>query len=215
MGDRVWGTGNDSFNLTTPYLNPIPHTPDPIPHTPTPRQPFPMQSRGFTLIELLIVMAIIAILVTISFIPYMRSFEASRDSQRKHMLSQAQEALDFYFIRNRSYPSTNGEWRGSCAGFGGYDITGVNGYIPDIAPTFLSHLPTDPFAIPRPRLDPACNSSEVACFIYRSDGTNYKLVSNCGIETKAPESGKPFYDPIRPGYGLMVCSKDVTACQTW
>ena len=174
-----------------------------------------MRRRGFTLIELLIVIALIAILAALAYVSFARALQNSRDSKRKNDLHELQTAIEVYYTDHGSYPDTGGAWRGACAGFGNYDRDGSNGYVPDVAPKYLKELPVDPRPAAHPNLDASCTSPDVSCFLYRSDGEDYKLISNCGIETSPPQEGKVLYDPVRPGYSIKFCSKSVTACDTW
>lgn len=78
--------------------------------------------RGFTLIELLVVIAIIGLLSTIvvtSLVPVRRK---ARDAKRVSDVKSLELALEVYFDSNRIYPSA----------------------LSDLAPTYLSAVPTDP-----------------------------------------------------------------------
>ena len=59
---------------------------------------------GFTLIELLIVVAIIAILISIGLASYSRVQKSSRDSQRKSDLKNIAGALEQYYSDENEYP---------------------------------------------------------------------------------------------------------------
>ena len=63
-------------------------------------------TRGFTLIELIVVMAILAMLVTLALPRYMQSMDRSRDAVLKHDLSVMRDALDKYFGDQGKYPET-------------------------------------------------------------------------------------------------------------
>lgn len=62
---------------------------------------------GFTVIELLLVMAIIAILSTISFSSYMATIVKGRDVSRKSDLSQIRKALENFNQQFGSYPKAD------------------------------------------------------------------------------------------------------------
>lgn len=62
-------------------------------------------SAGFTLVELTVVIAVIAILATISIIMYSQVQKQSRDSQRDANSVVLQGELEKYFERNGEYPS--------------------------------------------------------------------------------------------------------------
>lgn len=175
---------------------------------------------GFTLIEMLVVIAVIGFLSSVVIASVSIARVKSRDVKRKSDLSQMQKALELYYNSNNAYPCTGTgtapnncssgvAWHaatGSCGGTYGY--TGSSGYIPDIAPTFLSVLPADP------------KPSTTACsgYNYRSDGTNYKIISNSVGGLGGPEnisgSSDPFYDPARTNTAWMITNNN-TATAAW
>jgi len=62
---------------------------------------------GFTLVEMLVVIAIIAILASI-FLVGLRGFrEGAYDSRRASDLRNAQNYLELYYNRNRTYPNVS------------------------------------------------------------------------------------------------------------
>ena len=61
---------------------------------------------GFTLIELIIVMAIVALLVTIAAPRYMRSLEKSKEAVLKEDLWVMRDALDKYYGDLGKYPGS-------------------------------------------------------------------------------------------------------------
>lgn len=64
------------------------------------------RSRGFSLFELLIVIAIIAILISVSVVSYSTVQKKSRDSRRKSDMKAVQHALEQYYADNTSsYPN--------------------------------------------------------------------------------------------------------------
>lgn len=64
------------------------------------------RAEGFTLIELIVVMAIIALLVTIAAPRYMRSLEKSREAVLKEDLWVMRDALDKYYGDLGKYPGS-------------------------------------------------------------------------------------------------------------
>lgn len=169
-----------------------------------------MKSRGFTLIELLVVIAIIGLLATLSVIGFENARAKSRDTKRKQDLRAMQKALELYYNDNGVYPITdlpNPTWRGACAVYGSYPTSGPTGYIPDLAPRYIGVLPLDPRPITNPNL----------CYLYRSDGQQYKILAHGTTETQVPPSD-PFYDIPRSGsqytYGLCYPPAS-TACTNW
>ncbi|HEX3099743.1 MAG TPA: type II secretion system protein [Patescibacteria group bacterium] len=172
---------------------------------------------GFTLIELLVSIAIIGLLASLVIVGLNQTRVKARDAKRKGDLVSMQKALEIYYNTNSGYPctGTGGSctvgvvWQAATGGCGGsYGYTGATGYIPNLAPTFVGVLPADP----KPDTG-ACTG-----YVYKSDGTSFKLLSNSagglgGPET-FPSSGQIFYDPVRPTTGWMVCAGP-TACTTW
>ncbi|MDE2031107.1 MAG: prepilin-type N-terminal cleavage/methylation domain-containing protein [Patescibacteria group bacterium] len=148
-------------------------------------------NEGFTLIELLVVIAIISILSSIILASISSARARSRDAVRKQEMKQIQSALEMYYIDHNAYPSSLGAWRGA-ASYGGWG-TGANGYIPGLVPKYISVLPLDP-------------ANTLDGFLYQSNGTNYKLLSNLSPESY-PSAGESFYDLIRPTSAWMVTNK--------
>lgn len=68
------------------------------------------KNRGFTLVELLIVIAILAILVTMVIVAINpRSvIEGTKDTKSRSEMNQIKIALQTYFNENNSYPATAG-----------------------------------------------------------------------------------------------------------
>jgi prepilin-type N-terminal cleavage/methylation domain-containing protein len=62
--------------------------------------------RGFTMIDLLAVIAIIGILSSVVLASLLTSRQKSRDAKRIFDLGQVQLALELYFDRTQSYPSS-------------------------------------------------------------------------------------------------------------
>ena len=164
---------------------------------------------GFTLIELLVVISIIGILAGLTLSSYSGAQKQARDTQRKADLTQLKTALEAYYSARNAYPSTGGAWRGACGDSGGnHDTSGPNGYIPNLAPTFVEELPKDPRS--GQFYNPTCGGGWAACYLYRSiDGTDYKLLAHCGPETGYPPNS-PFFDPSRPTWAWQVHSSDVS-----
>lgn len=145
--------------------------------------------RGFTLIELLVVIAIIGILSSVVLASLNTARAKSRDTQRISNMEQVRVALEFYFDENNTYPSTSGSWWGNCSSYGSHGTSGSNGWVPNIAPTYIPILPLDP----RP-------SGANGCHLYRSNGTDYKLLIHQTVESiPCPPiaSTHAMYDPPR------------------
>jgi prepilin-type N-terminal cleavage/methylation domain-containing protein len=140
--------------------------------------------KGFTLIELLVVIAIIGILSTIVLFSINTARARARDSARISNVKQVQNALEMYYSENGSYPiSAGGNWAGSGADYGTLGITGVNGYIPNLAPTYIAELPVDP------------KQTASKGYIYKSDGFDYFFMAHGTAEGNVPTS---FQRPSAP-----------------
>ena len=62
--------------------------------------------RGFTLVELLVVMAIIAMLLTIAAPRYLRSLQRSREAVLRQDLTTLRESIDRFYGDTGKYPET-------------------------------------------------------------------------------------------------------------
>lgn len=144
--------------------------------------------QGFTLIELLVVISIISLLSSIVLTSVNSARGKARDARRRTDLKQLQTALEFYFDTNGSYPNTTG-WYGG----GGYhnqtfiQSSGPNGWIPNLAPTYIPVLPTDPKYL-----------GTDTGYYYNSNGTDYKLLNFQTVESVCPVPiSDSMYDPAR------------------
>lgn len=145
---------------------------------------------GFTLIELLVVISIISLLSSIVLTSLSGVQAKARDVRRRSDLNQVKLALDLYFDSNNTYPSTGGSYWGNCSDFGSHPTSGANGWVPNLAPTLMPVLPLDPRPI-----------STWGCYLYESDGINYKLIAHTTMETGCPPMpvNDSMYDPLRSG----------------
>ena len=166
---------------------------------------------GFTLIQLLVVIAIIGLLASVVLVSLNSARQKARNAKRVADLSQMQKALELYFDTYNSYPVTSG-WRSQCNAWGGYagnlviyDTTAGRG----IVPQFMSAMPADP------AMKSATNN---ACYLYMSDGVNYKILDH---DISPAEGGSFNYqsypnliDPARDSGGNS-CSVDGTGIWSW
>jgi len=174
----------------------------------------PHRESGFTLIELLVVVAIVGLLATVALISLTDVQKKSRDARRRADLRSIQKALDLYFQENGAFPSTGGGWRGTCAGYGSWGISGPNGWVPDLAPTFIGKLPVDPRSSQDNTGHAGSCTAVQACYLYRSTGTDYALLAHCTPEGPMPAAGEPFYDVTRSTYSFKLCNPFGAGC-TW
>jgi type II secretion system protein G len=161
---------------------------------------------GFTLIELLVVISIIGLLAAVALVSLNQARVKARDAKRKGDLTQLQKALELYAANNSgAYPSTGGSWWGVSANGGNRTTSGANAYILGLTPTYLTLLPTDPRGI----------TTDWSGYLYRSDGSNYKLLLHETGPESFPTANQAFYDPVRPTWAWLVCSVGSLACTTW
>lgn len=152
------------------------------------------KNSGFTLIELLVVISIIGFLATASVVVLNSARMKARDAKRRSDLKQVSTALEVYYDTNNSYPSTSSTWWGNCPTYGSHGISGANGWVPNLAPAYIPALP----------LDPKYNGAG-GCYLYRSDGINYKLLAYTTTESVCPV---PVSDPMYDG---RVCTFQISS----
>jgi len=134
-------------------------------------------NHGFTLIELLVVVAIIGLLSSVVLASLNTARAKGRDAKRLSDMEQIRTALAMYYNDyNGKYPTTGGAWYGNCSFFGSYGVSGPGGYIPNLAPTYISVLPLDP----KPTAD--------TCYLYRSNGVDYDFLIYGTVEGTVPTS---------------------------
>lgn len=126
----------------------------------------PISSFGFTLIELMVAISIVAIVATIGAIVYSQAQNSGKITKRRQDLIAINQALELYRNSTGKYPISTGF---DCVA----SLSGVN----SLAPTYMPIVPTDPAGISK--TDPA------ACYLYKSDGTEYKVRTNPQLYTNA------------------------------
>lgn len=149
------------------------------------------RQKGFTLIELLVVIAIIGFLAVIVMVALNSARTKARDTKRRGDLKQVAKALEMYYDAQPTggYPSTAAGWWGNCSGYGSHGVSGANGWVPNLAPTYISALPLDPKPI-----------GSDYCYLYKSNGTDYKLLAHQTTESVCPvPASDPMYDAARAG----------------
>lgn len=151
---------------------------------------------GFTLMELLVVIAIIGILGTVILAALGEARAKARDSRRLADLREVEKAIELYYHDNGQYPSTSSGWWGTCPSYGSHTTSGVNGWVPDLAPTHIPVLPTDP--------KPVGNNG---CYLYRSNGTDYMLIAYLTVETHPTVATNPEPRPLQDG-SAATCGSD-------
>lgn len=147
--------------------------------------------KGFTLIELLVVISILALLSAVGVTIYQGAVKKGRITKRIEDLRAIKTALEIYNARNNSYPPTPGNgWRSECNAWGPYAPDQV---IPNFIPTYMQALPSDP------SMNKAGNTS---CYIYRSDGIDYKLIDEnvSEISLADMQAQRSLWDLVHPSH---------------
>lgn len=160
--------------------------------------------RGFTLIELLVVIAIIGMLASIVMASLNTARAKSRDARRLGDLHNMALALELYYSTNNAYPiSQSSTWASQCAAWGSLS---ANNVIPGLIPTYMSAMPSDP------SMNTAANT---CCYIYNSNGTDYKLLIAHSCGGVATYTSQPsVLDPTRDG-GSNGCTIDTSGAGAW
>lgn len=143
------------------------------------------KKRGFTLIELLVVIAIIGLLASVVMVALTSSRAKARDASRVSNLRSLQTALELYAgDHSGKYPIAS-TWQSQCAGWGSYAPADV---IPGLVPSYIPVMPSDPGMI--------ANSNK-NCYLYQSNGTDYKLLDYVHTSDVDTGSQLPLIDPLR------------------
>jgi prepilin-type N-terminal cleavage/methylation domain-containing protein len=150
--------------------------------------------RGFTLMELLITVALIALLSSVVLSSLATARAKARDTQRLQNLESLRVALESYRTTHGVYPIAGSvsdpQFSGHCSGWDIVgDYSGADGWIPNLAPTYIPALPADP----RPG-----GQGTAQCYGYLSDGREYLIVAYGTVETYSV-SGNPAPWPAFPG----------------
>ncbi len=169
--------------------------------------------------EILVVIAIIGFLAVTILTALNGTRAKARDSQRKQTIQNLGKALEDYFTANNSYPCSGTIVAGSCTSpvwravlnpnacpviTPNVSTSGASGYIPNFTTSYGGVLPTDP--------KPATVANNCSGYSYKSDGTNYKLVSSNGtlatLGSGGPEAtvsaNDQVYDRCRAGTAMAV-----------
>ena len=148
------------------------------------------RNKGFTLIELLVVVSIIGLLSSVVLASLNSARAKARDAHRRVELRQVATALELYYDSNGSYPITT-TWYGPFSMHNNTYVqsSGPLGWIPNLAPTYISQLPSDPKPL-------GVDTS----YYYYSNGTDYKLLNFQTVEKCPVSASDSMYDPARnPG----------------
>ncbi len=118
-------------------------------------------SKGFTIVELLITIIIIGILATLVTVNYNNAQTKTKATDEMSDLKTLNRAIQAYFAENSVYPTTGGAWWG-------WGQVQDEYFIPGLAPKYIPKTPQQKDT----------SSGSETTYLYRSDGTNYKLISH-------------------------------------
>lgn len=91
--------------------------------------------RGFTIIELAVIVAIIAVLVGIVTVLFVRSQEEARDRKREADISAIMTALENYYTRNGEYPMDTALYNWSQSGGPLFNVFGTTANTVTLGPS--------------------------------------------------------------------------------
>lgn len=162
---------------------------------------FSRTKRGFTLVEIIIVIAIIGLLTSVILFSVSKARQNTRDKVRKTDLAQAQLAIELYREAHGSYPSEclpdTTAWAGPGPHSASWGRQCDSDYIMGLTPVFTSVLPRDPKS----------ENEDNNGYLYRSNGTDYKLLIHRTVEKGIILKGEPFAR-CPASCGNSYCSQD-------
>jgi type II secretory pathway pseudopilin PulG len=150
---------------------------------------------GFTLLASVMTVIGLCLLAGVVMTPlHEDGQESSRDARRAADLKNVQAALECFKRVTGTYPDTGDNWFGDMSDNGSYGYD-AGGYIPGLVPNYLPALPKDP---------DSQYPTAAAGYMYRSNGTDYKMVLHSTPETFP--SGNPFHDSRRQDSSWQISS---------
>ncbi len=142
---------------------------------------FRITKGAFTLIELLVVISIISLLSSVVLASLRSARSRAQDSKKIQELIQLRTALELYRSVNNTYPIPPGIVGTNCALSSPY-ISGAyvstTDWIPGFVTKYYSKLPG---STPLPYVGGSKGRGN-QCYIYYSNGTDYKLTLMGGLE---------------------------------
>ena len=152
--------------------------------------------RGFTLIELLVVIAIIGLLSSVVLASLNKARAKGRDSKKLQDLGQLRNALELFYAQNKAYPITDlvDPIRVSLGNCTFSSIITNSAYTP--TPDWIPGLVASKFIAKLPEINGAYTSQgggTQSCYIYISNGADYKLSNLRGFEQLCPSGDVKAY----------------------
>lgn len=93
------------------------------------------ESVGFTIVELIIVVAVIAILATITILTYNGTQKSARDTSRDVTARAVIDGLELYWAKNGQYPNACGVLNTGCS---------ITTLAATLVPNYMDKIPNDP-----------------------------------------------------------------------
>lgn len=158
----------------------------------------PSSKNGFTIIELLVAISIIAVLSVVGMVMYSNVQKSARTAKRIGDLRAVKDALETYKTATGAYPVA-GAWT-VANGCGQWTQVAPNQVIPGLVPNYMQAVPTDP----------GMNNTSLSCYLYYSNGTDYKFLVHAVADYANPRdyTMQPLLvDPARDG-GADPCKVD-------
>lgn len=125
----------------------------------------------------MVAISIIGILSSIVYANFGSARKSSRDDIRKTSLKEMQLAIEFYKAQNDKYPDA-----GCTVGNNTYaEAATCANYVVGLVPDYIPALPTDP-----------SGSVSGKGFMYRSDGSSFKLLVKDSVEVKTLVEGDEY-----------------------
>lgn len=153
-----------------------------------------MRRTGFTIVELLIVIVVIAILAAISVVAYNGIQNRTLISRSLTDLQAVNKAIQLYHSQYGTYPTTAGTIRNS--------NDNPTDYVPSLVPDVVASIPVSYVG----------TTGNTGAYLYRSNGTDYKLIAHSGKYTEVCTTVKMSYperiDPARDCWGYGYWSPD-------
>jgi hypothetical protein len=130
---------------------------------------------------------------------YLTTNEDVFKQRTKEDIFELEKALNNYYHNNKSYPKSSGGWDAIVAVYG----QSKEDWIPGLVPKYIKKLPVDP----RKTKDP------IKQYMYKSDGTDYKLIAHFPVGMNDIIKDYPqLVDPRRPSWAFGVWTE---AAKNW